>query len=276
MITLQDVCWKISDCCRKVFGSFDKTGFYLSRVDFKEKYYSCVKCCLVRFIGFRVKKCQVIWETVSAKVYELLSTSTKERRFCPFWWETFVFQSVCNFSKFVGFEATYFQFLSLQFFGRVVKAEFRCREEQFMEKANLKQLFLLKPFFSDFEEKVFGLFTKTFWQISKKPFYVSREQSMTKYETKKELKNKTISRNLFWQLSDFWCSISGRFVKTVFYLRVTFWWKAAFASERLISNFFLTFRADSQGFGETAAGTVVQTAFYVPKGEKIVSSNFWV
>ena len=43
---------------------------------------------------------------------------------------------------------------------------------------------------------------------------------------------------MFWQLSDFWCNFSGRFVKTVFYLRVTFWWKAAFASERLISNFF--------------------------------------
>ena len=34
--------------------------------------------------------------------------------------------------------------------------------------------FFLKPFFSDFEQKVLGLFTKSFWQISKKPFYVSR------------------------------------------------------------------------------------------------------
>ena len=55
---------------------------------------------------------------------------------------------------------------------------------------------------------------------------------------KKELINQTISRNLFWQLSDFWWNFSGRFVKTVFYFRVTFWWKAAFSSERLISNFF--------------------------------------
>ena len=37
----------------------------------------------------------------------------------------------------------------------------------------------------------------------------------------------------------------------------------------------MTFGANSQGFGETASGTVVQPAFYVPKGEKIVSSNFW-
>ena len=64
------------------------------------------------------------------------------------------------------------------------------------------------------------------------------EQSMKKYETEKELINETFSRNLFWKLSDFWWNFSGRFVKTVFYLRVTFWWKAAFASERLISNFF--------------------------------------
>ena len=37
----------------------------------------------------------------------------------------------------------------------------------------------------------------------------------------------------------------------------------------------MTFGADSQVFGETASGTVVQTAFYEPKGEKFVSSNFW-
>ena len=37
----------------------------------------------------------------------------------------------------------------------------------------------------------------------------------------------------------------------------------------------MTLGADSQGLGETASGTVVQTAFYLHKGEKIVSSNFW-
>ena len=120
------------------------------------------------------KNCQVFWETVTARVYELLSTSTKERCFCPFWWENFVFQSVCIFSKFVGFEATFSKFFSIEFFGRVVKAVFRCTEDHFMGKTNLKQPFFLKPFFSDFEQKVLGLFPKIFWQISKKPFYVSR------------------------------------------------------------------------------------------------------
>ena len=203
-----------------------------------EKYLPCVQCCLVSFFGFWVKKCQVIWETLSARVYELLSTSTKEKRFFPFWWETFVFQSVCNFSKFVGFEATYFQFLSIEFFGRVVKAEFRCREEHFMEKTNLKQLFfwnlfcrILNKKYSDFSQKFFGRFRKN-------RSTCTEEQSLKMYETEKELINKTLSRNLFWQFSDFWWNFSGRFVKTVFYLRVTFWWKAAFASERLISNFF--------------------------------------
>ena len=37
----------------------------------------------------------------------------------------------------------------------------------------------------------------------------------------------------------------------------------------------MTFGANSPGFGETASGTVVQPAFYVPKREKIVISNFW-
>ena len=93
------------------------------------------------FFGVWAKNYQVFWETVSARVYELLSTSTKEMRFCRFSWETFVFQSVCNFSNFVGFEATFSQFFSIEFFGSVVKAAFRCPEEHFMEKINLKQPF---------------------------------------------------------------------------------------------------------------------------------------
>ena len=91
--------------------------------------------------------------------------------------------------------------------------------------------FFLKPFFSDFEQKVFGRFRKN---RSTCP----EEQSMKKNETKKELINKTISSKLFRQLSVFWWNFSGRFVKTVFYLRVNFWWKAEFASERLIIIFY--------------------------------------
>ena len=203
-----------------------------------EKYLSCVQCCLVILFGFWVKKCQVFWETVPARVYELPSMSTKEKRFCPFWWENFVFQSVCNFSKFVGFEATFFQFLSIEFFGRVVKAVFRCPEEHFMEKTNLKQPFFLKPFFRILNKKYSDFSQKHFGRFRENRSTCPEEQSMKKYETKKELINRTISGNLFWQLSDFWCNFSGHFVKTVFYLRVTIWWKAAFASERLISNFF--------------------------------------
>ena len=90
---------------------------------------------------------------------------------------------------------------------------------------------ILNKKYSDFSQKHFGRFRGN---RSTCP----EEQSMKKYKTKKELINRTISGNLFWQLSDFWCNFSGHFVKTVFYLRVTFWWKAAFASERLISNFF--------------------------------------
>ena len=193
---------------------------------------------MVRFFGIRVKKCQVVCETDSARAYELLSTSTKERRFCPIWWKTFVFQSVCNFSKFVGFKANYFQFFSIEFFGRVVKAAFRCPEENFMEKTNLKQPFFLKHFFRFLNQK-YSDFSQNFSKrFRKNRSTCPEEQSMKMYETEKELINKIFSRNLFWQLSDFWWNFSGRFVKTVFYLRVTFWWKAAFASERLISNFF--------------------------------------
>ena len=202
-----------------------------------EKYLSCVQCCLVILFGFWVKKCQVFWETVPARVYELPSTSTKERRFCPFWWENFVFQSVCIFSKLVGFEATYFQFLVHWIFWQGCQSCIQVYSGPFHGENQSETTFFSKTFFFGFWTKVLGLFTKSFWQISEKPFYVSRGTVYEKVWDKKELINKTMSRNLFWQISDFWWNFCGRFVKTVFYLRVTFWWKAAFASETLIINF---------------------------------------
>ena len=47
-------------------------------------------------------------------------------------------------------------------------------------------LFFLNLIFSDFEQKVLGLFTKIFWQISKKPIYVSRGTVYEKVWDKKK------------------------------------------------------------------------------------------
>ena len=129
-------------------------------------------------------------------------------------------------------------FSLLSFLARLLKLNLGVNRNISWRKPTSNNLFseniffrILNKKYSDFSQKVFGRFQK-------KRSTCPDEQSMKKYETKKELINKTISRNLFWQLSDFWWNFSGRFVKTVFYLRVTFWWKAAFASERLIISFF--------------------------------------
>ena len=108
-----------------------------------------------------------------------------------------------------------------------------------MEKTNLKQPFFLKPYFFGFWTKSTRTFHKNFLaDFEKTNLRVQRNSLWKSLRQKKELINKTISRNLFWQLSDFCWNFSGCFVKTVFYLRVTFWWKAAFASEILIGKFF--------------------------------------
>ena len=93
-------------------------------------------------------------------------------------------------------------------------------------------------------------------------------------ESKKALKQKYL-REFFDKSLTFDGKLLAVLSKLHSTCQATFWWKAAFASEILIGNFFWTLGANSQRFGETASGTVVQPAFYVPKGEKIVSSNFW-
>ena len=134
-------------------------------------------------------------------------------------------------------------------------------------------LFFWNLFFG-FWTKVLGLFTKSFWQTSKEPFYVSRWTVYEKAWDKKRANNKTCSRKLFWKLSDFWWNFSGRFVKTVFYLRVTFWWKAAFASERLISNFFWHLAQTLKVLAKLLPAKFYKLLSTCLKG-KIVSSNFW-
>ena len=257
---LQEVLWKIADIRRKVSGSFDKTAFYLLKVEFKENYHSCVKCCLVCFLGFWVKNCQVFWETVSARVYELLSTSTKQRRFCPFWCETFVFQSVCNFLKVCRVRINIFPVFVHWIFVRVFKAVFRCPEEHFMEKTNLKQPFSLEAFFrilnkkySDFSQFFFGRFRK-------KRSTCPEEQSVESCESKKAMKQKKLWR-FFWQIWDFDGKFPAVFSKLHSSCQATFWWKAAFASEILIGNIFLDIGRKLSRFWQKCFRSVVQTAF---------------
>ena len=84
---------------------------------------------------------------------------------------------------------------------------------------------------SDFSQNFFGRFRKN---RSTCP----DEQSMKKHETKKRANKQNYFQELVLTTFGLWWNFSGRFVNTVFYLRVTFWWKAAFASERLTINFF--------------------------------------
>ena len=143
-----------------------------------------------------------------------------------------------------------------------------------MEKTNLKQPLFLKPFFwilnkkySDFSQKVFGRFRKN---RSTCP----EEQSMKKHETKKELIIKTISRNLFWQLSDFWWNFSGRFVKTVFYLSSKFLRKVDVLELIFDWYFFWTLKANCHGFGGTFSARFKKLLSTCPKEKRLCCPTF--
>ena len=132
-----------------------------------------------------------------------------------------------------------------------------------------------KTFFSVFEQKVLGLFTKIFWQISKKAFYVSRG---TGYE-KVWVKKRANKQNLFQEL-----------VLTTFGLLVVFFrlfcqncilpvkqlfdWKQNLLLKHWLVLFMEIGRKLSR-FWQNCFRTVVQIAFYMFEGETLVLSNFW-
>ena len=185
MIKLQDVCWKNSECCRKVFGSFDKTGFYLSTVGFKEKYYSCVKCCLVRFFRFRWKKVKLFEKLFLQKCTNCflcqqrkgVSVHFDEK---PLFSKVFViFQNLSDSKHHIS------SFCLLNCLAGLSKLHSGVQRNISWRKPIWDNLFS-KTFFSEFEQKVLGLFTKVFWQISKKPFYVSRGTVYEKVWDKKK------------------------------------------------------------------------------------------
>ena len=152
--------------------------------------------------------------------------------------KNFGFESFCKSSWFDGFIAKPHRFFSTSFWQCCQSCIQGVQRNISWRKPIWNNLFFLNLFFRILNKKYSDFSQKHFGRFRENRSTCPEEQSMKKYETKNELINRTISRSLFWQLSDFWCNFSGHFVKTVFYLRVTFWWKAAFASERLISNFF--------------------------------------
>ena len=118
-----------------------------------------------------------------------------------------------------------------------------------------------------FPEKILAEFEKSVLRF--------KRNSLREPASQKKLWNKNIwgnfLTNLWLLMENFWpfCQNCILPVKQHFdgkqHLRVKYW----------LINFFWTMGANSQGFGKNASGTVVQTAFYVPKGEIIVISNFW-
>ena len=183
MIKLQDICWKISESCRKVFGSFDKTAFYLSTVDFKEKYYSCVKCCLVRIFGARVKKCQVIWVTVPARVYELLSTSTKKSVSFHFDEKTFFSKVFVIYEKFSDSKHNISSFSPLNFLAGLLKQNLGVERNISWRKPTWNNLFSETFFFGfwtkstrTFHKKFLADFEKTVLRVQRNSLWKSMRQ----------------------------------------------------------------------------------------------------
>ena len=129
---------------------------------------------------------------------------------------------------------------------------------------------------------LFGFWTKKYSNFPQKIFSRVRgkrstcpeQQFVENCESKKALKQKILGE--FFDKSR---TFHGKFLAVLSKLhsscQATFDGKQHLRVNYWLVICFWTLRANSHGFGETASGTVVQTAFYVPKGEKIVSSNFW-
>ena len=166
--------------------------------------------------------CHGFGETFSASFYKLLSTCPKEERLCcPTFEEKILFQKVLVIFK----ELTDSKQKPIRFFPpNNWQGSQSCilgvQKHISRRKTYLKEV-VFKFFLSGFEKIVLGLFPKISWQISRKAFYVCRGTVCGKLWVRKSYETKNF-HGIFWQISDFWWKISGRFVKTAFYLSSNF------------------------------------------------------
>ena len=129
--------------------------------------------------------------------------------------------------------------------------------------------------FSVFGQKVLEFFSEKFKAEFKKTVLRVQRNSLWKTVSQKKAMKQKILREFLTNLGILmekfrpFCQNCILPVKQLFdgkqHLLVKYW----------MVNFFLDIGCKLSSFGETASGTVVQTAFFVPKGETIVSSIFW-
>ena len=139
-------------------------------------------------------------------------------------------------------------------------------------KPTWKKVFF-EIFLSDFEQKLLGLCPKSFWPISKKAFNVSRGTVCEKRWVKKNYEAK-IFWGTFWQISDIWWKISGRFVKTAFSLSGNFLGKIIILDYIFDWYFFWTLNANCQGFGETFSASFYKLLSTCPKEKRMCCPTF--
>ena len=183
---------KVRGCLLKNLGQLSES-FRQFRQNFiltvESKFYG--ELFIVRTMLFGMI-CRILGEKMSSFLRNCSCTNVrtafyvnKRKAFLSILMRKLCFPKCLYFFKIVGFEATFSQFFSIEFFGRVVKAVFRCTEDHFMEKTNLKQPFRLEPFFRILNKKYSDFSQKVFARFRKNRSTCPEEQSMKNYETKK-------------------------------------------------------------------------------------------
>ena len=190
-----------------------------------------------------------------------------------FWGANFVSESFCNYQWINRFRAKPYQFIVPNFWQGSQSCILGVQRNNSGRKTYLKLVFEFSR--SVFDQKVLWLFLKTFWQISKKVLHVSGENSLWKaVSQEKAIKPIFFLGNLFDKSGTFGGNFPAVLSKLLSTCRVTFWWKATFASELFIGYLFWTLGANSQGFGETASAQLYKLLSTCPKEKRLCCSTF--
>ena len=132
----------------------------------------------------------------------------------------------------------------------------QCVHKEYIARKNcMKKSFFPIKFFAEFEHKVLGLFpTEIPGSFPKKSSSCPDDQTWKSLESRSQEKARKL--NFFRKFIDKSRTFGGNFPAVLPKLhstcRVTFSWKATFASKILIGKIFWTLGANSQSFGEIA------------------------
>ena len=267
--------WQLSDFWWTFSGCFVKTAFYLSSNFLMES-----KICYWNidwFFFWRLgANSQSFGETAFAQLYKLLSTCPKEKRLCcPTFEEKILFLKVfVVFNGLADSEQNPISFFSPNKWQGSRSCILGVQKNISRRKTYLKKLFFFISFFG-FWTKSTQTFPENFLAEFKKSVLRVRRNSLWQAVSQKKLRNKNFSRNFLANLGLLMENFRPFLSKLHSSCQATFWWKAASASEMLISNFFWHLAQTLKVLAKLLPAQLYKLLSTCLKRKKIVSSNFW-